>query len=109
MHVTSCPTARSHAAGETSPNGCRPSSYVEIRTIFTMPQVYRRMSSCHELPVWWTGICETHCSDVSRPIAADAGYTCDNDGGNQGTSADLCAGSGRALRNSRYFPVLFRR
>jgi hypothetical protein len=32
---------RSHAAGEPSPNGCRPSSYVEISAIFTMPHYSR--------------------------------------------------------------------
>ena len=32
--MTACPSARSHAAGDASPNGCWPSSYVEISAIF---------------------------------------------------------------------------
>src|SRR5882762_2440717 len=83
-HATSCPAARSHAAGETSPNGCRPNSYVEIKTIFTVDPVYRRAASRHELLVLLqTGIFETHCGEVSRPSAPDAGYTCGNDGESQ--------------------------
>src|SRR6516225_5210284 len=37
-HVTSHPEARSQAAGDARPNGCRPSSYVEMSSACIEPQ-----------------------------------------------------------------------
>src|SRR5258708_12891017 len=40
-HVTSCPRLRNQAAGDTNPKGCRPNSYVEIKTIFIVASSHR--------------------------------------------------------------------
>ncbi len=44
-HTTSCPLLRNQAAGDTIPNGCRPSSYVEISTIFIIQKYTRLLRS----------------------------------------------------------------
>src|ERR1039457_4518968 len=36
-HVTPCPARSNHAAGDASPNGWRPISYVEMSTTLTLP------------------------------------------------------------------------
>src|SRR6516225_11561174 len=45
-HATVQPSARSHAAAEASPKGCRPISYVLIRSALRMP-TQSLYSSCH--------------------------------------------------------------
>src|SRR2546422_2266537 len=48
---TSCPRFRSQAAGDASPKGCRPSSYVEMSATFTclFPLSYRSEEHTSEL------------------------------------------------------------